>query len=325
VQKVVTFGEAMIRLTPPGLQRVEQANALDVWVAGAELNVAVGLARLGRPASWVSCLPSNALGRKVAAHARANDVATSGVHWVSDGRLGLFFTEIGHTPRPSVTLYDRERSAFASLHASVFDWQTLLADACAFHTSGITPALSPACAEAARQALAAARGAGCHTSYDLNYRSMLSAPGTARQVLHLLAPLIDTLIASSLEAEAVFGLTGDPRDVAQALRDQLSIERVVVSARVDARNGGQTRHSACVDGSHSEVVSPAFHTVDPLGGGDAFSAGFLHGLLEDGPHRGLEIGGALAALKQSIPGDSAVVSRDEVDHLLNGHAAFTRR
>src|SRR4051794_8767007 len=112
----------MLRLTPPGLQRLEQANAFDLWVAGAELNVAVALVRLGRPAAWVSRLPDNALGRRLAAHARAHGVDTDGVEWAGEGRVGLLFVEVGQRPRPTASLYDREGSAFARLDAAAFDW-----------------------------------------------------------------------------------------------------------------------------------------------------------------------------------------------------------
>ena len=325
--RIVTFGEAMIRLSPPGARRLEQAHALDVWVAGAELNLAVALVRLGASASWVSCLPMNALGRKVDAHARGYGVDTNGVRWVDGGRVGLFFTEVGQAPRPSATLYDRADSAFAAVEAQAFDWPALLHGAQAFHTSGITPALSPACARATADALEAARRTDRHTSYDLNYRAMLTTPEEAWRCLESLAPAIDTVIASSTEIATVCGLTGEPLDVAGRLRERLGVRRVVVSSRVDGRDGTQVRRSACADDDDEpcEVLSPGFRTVDPLGGGDAFAAGFLHGLLEAGPRRGLELGGVLAALKQSIPGDSAIVHRDEVEHLLNGGGVSTLR
>jgi len=322
---VLTFGEAMLRLTPPGMRRLEQAHALDVWVAGAELNVAVGLARLGASAGWVSRLPANALGRRVVSHARANGVDTSGVAWSERGRLGLFFVEVGQAPRPSTTLYDRDDSAFAALDPAAFDWAELLQGARAFHTSGITPALSAACEQATEGALRAARAADCHTSYDLNFRGRLTTPAAARRCLERLAPAIDTLIASMGEIEAVLGIAGPPGDVAAQLRDALGIRRVVVSARIDSRDGLQLRHSALADGEVLERESPAFRTVDPLGGGDAFSAGFLLGLLEDGPGYGLEMAGAVAALKQSIPGDVAILVREEVEHLLDGGDGRTRR
>jgi 2-dehydro-3-deoxygluconokinase len=307
----------MLRLTPPGLQRLEQANTLDLWVAGAELNVAVALARLGEPVAWVSVLPDNPLGRRVLAHARGNGVATGGVRWASEDRLGLMFVEVGERPRPSATLYDRGGSAFASLDADAFDWQALLTGARAFHTSGITPALSSSCLRATEAAFGAAAAAGCHTSFDLNFRARLTTPEQALATVESLAPRVDTLIASAGEVRAIFGLVGEPADIAKSLRERLGVGRVVVSSRLDTGHDTQARRSACVDGEVIQVDSPEFHTVDPLGGGDAFSAGFLSGLLAGSPRRGLELGGAVAALKQSIPGDFAIVDAEEVEHLLN--------
>jgi len=325
-EAIVTFGEAMLRFTPPALQRIEQASAFDLWVAGAELNVAVALARLGRPAVWVSRLPDNALGRRLVAHARANGVDTDAVEWAADGRVGLLFVEVGQRPRPTTSLYDRDGSAFAALDPAAFDWPALLDGARALHTSGITPALSPACTRATADALAAAQAAGCHTSFDLNYRTLLSTAGEARATLEALAPSIDTLIASAGEAEAVFELAGDPADVASSLQARLGIERVVISSRLDTGHATQVRRSVSVDVDVVQVDSAEFTTVDPLGGGDAFTAGFLAGLLADGPRRGLELGGALAAIKQSIPGDFAIVDAAEVEELAGGSDyAWTRR
>jgi 2-dehydro-3-deoxygluconokinase len=315
---IVTFGEAMIRLTPPGNQRLEQAGAFDLWIAGAELNVAVALARLGETVAWVSRLPANALGRRVLLHARGQGVATNAVQWAPEGRLGLLFVEVGQAPRPSASLYDRDGSAFASLDPEAFDWPALLDGARAFHTSGITPALSPACRRATADALAAAHAAGCHTSFDLNYRALLSTRDEARATTESLAPLIDTVIASAGEVAAVFGLEGEPADVAPELRRRLGVARVVVSSRLDTERDTQARRSVCADGDLVQADSAEFRTVDPLGGGDAFSAGFLSGLMDGGARRGIELGGAMAALKQSIPGDFAVVDREEVEELVVG-------
>ncbi len=300
---IVTFGEAMLRFTPPGLQRVEQASAFDVWVAGAELNVAVALARLGVAAAWVSRLPDNVLGRRLAAHARATGVDTESVEWSADGRLGLLFVEVGQRPRPTAEPLRPRRLGVrdpAILRPSTGRRSSRAPVHC-------TRAASPrrcrqACARATADALAAARAVSCHTSFDLNYRALLGTPGDARARLETLAPHIDTLIASAGEAKAVFGLADDPADVAGALRDRLGIERVVISSRLDAGDSMQVRRSVSVDGEVVQVDSVEFATVDPLGGGDAFSAGFLAGLLADGAQRGLELGGAMAALKQSIPG-----------------------
>jgi 2-dehydro-3-deoxygluconokinase len=323
--EVVTFGEAMIRLSPPGVLRLEQAHSLEIWAAGAELNVAVGVSRLEMASSWVSRLPSNQLGRMVAAHARANGVDTSDVVWADDARLGLFFVEVGHPPRPSSTLYDRTHSAFACLEPREFAWGELLRDAAAFHTSGITPALSDACAEATGEALRAARKSGCRTFYDLNFRRLLTSPDDARGHVERLAPFIDVLIGSSAELATVFELDDDPREVAQSIHSDLDIDLVVASSRVDTTDGKQVRRCVAVGDDVNELISPAFQIVDPLGGGDAFCAGFICGLINVGVQRGLELGNAMAALKQSIAGDFAIVDPREVERLLSGGGVQTLR
>src|ERR671935_879907 len=140
---VVTFGEAMIRLSPPGFRRLEQARSLDVQVGGAELNTAVALARLGRRSTWVSRLTDNPLGRLIANHAREAGVATEHVVWTPEDRVGLYFLEFGAAPRASSVLYDRKGSAIANVRPGMVPWQRVLAGAKWFHVTGITPALGP--------------------------------------------------------------------------------------------------------------------------------------------------------------------------------------
>src|SRR5579885_681950 len=170
---VVTFGEAMIRLSPPNFRRLEQAQGLDVQVGGAELNTAVGLARLGRSAAWVSRLTRNPLGRLVANAARQAGVNTDHVVWTDEDRVGLYFLEFGAAPRASSVLYDRKGSAAAAVRPGMVPWAAVLAGAKWFHVTGITPALGTGAAEATREALQAARQAGVRTSIDLNYRVKL--------------------------------------------------------------------------------------------------------------------------------------------------------
>ena len=146
--RVVTFGEAMLRLSPPGRLRLEQARMLEIWPAGAELNVAVGLARLGSEAAWVSRVPANPLGEIVLAHARSFGIDVAGVLRAEAGRLGLYFVETLEPPLASRAHYDRAASAFALLDPDELDWPALLAGADAFHVTGITPALSDGCARA---------------------------------------------------------------------------------------------------------------------------------------------------------------------------------
>src|SRR5262249_250060 len=158
--------------------------------------------------TWVSRLPENPLGRRVAAHARANGVGTSHVDWTTDGRLGLLFVEVGQRPRPTASLYDRADSAFPNLDPPAFHLPPPLAGARPPPTSGIPPAPPATGEQATIEALKAARNSGCHTSFDVNYRALLTTPGQARATITKLAPYIDTLIASAGEAEAVFSLTG---------------------------------------------------------------------------------------------------------------------
>src|SRR6516225_2080446 len=140
--EIVTFGEAMIRLSPPNFQRLEQAQSLDVRVGGAELNTAVALARLGRQTAWVSRLTRNPLGRLIANRAREAGVSTEHVVWTDEDRVGLYFLEFGAAPRASSVLYDRRDSAIAAVKAGMVAWDKVFAGAKWFHLTGITPALS---------------------------------------------------------------------------------------------------------------------------------------------------------------------------------------
>src|SRR6059036_1070416 len=170
---VITFGEAMIRLSPPSFRRLEQATSLDVQVGGAELNTAVGLARLGRLTAWVSRLTRNPLGRLVANSAREAGVSTDHVVWTKDDRVGVYFLEFGAAPRASSVLYDRKGAAIAGIKPGMVAWNRVFAGSKWFHVTGITPALSPSAADATREAMQAARSAGVSTSMDLNYRVKL--------------------------------------------------------------------------------------------------------------------------------------------------------
>src|SRR5438093_8181728 len=171
--EVITFGEAMIRLSPPNFRRLEQARSLDVQVGGAELNTAVGLARLGRSAAWVSRLTRNPLGRLIANHAREAGVSTEHLLWTDEDRVGVYFLEFGAAPRASSVLYDRKGAAIANVRPGMIDWKKVFSGAKWFHVTGITPALSATAAETTREALQEARSAKVGTSIDLNYRAKL--------------------------------------------------------------------------------------------------------------------------------------------------------
>jgi 2-dehydro-3-deoxygluconokinase len=319
--RAVAFGEAMLRLSPPGRLRLEQARTLEVWPAGAELNVAIGLARLGADAAWVSRLPGGPFGEIVLGHARSFGVDVTGVLRADGTRLGLYFAELAEPPLPGRVVYDRADSAFATLDPGELDWSALLAGADAFHVSGIAAAVSDGCARAVAEALAAAE---CHTSYDLNLRTTLAPPERWRANLEAVAGLVDTLFCSVDDARAVLGVDGEPAAVAAALRDRLRIARVVVSRRVPD-GAGLRRETAAVDGdATAEAHSPPFRGSEPIGAGDAFCAGLLHGLLTEGLERGLELGGAMAAAKQAVPGDAPLVGPEELELALAGDPRLRR-
>src|SRR3984893_3444145 len=180
---VLTFGEAMIRLAPPNFRRLEQARSLDLQVGGAQLNTAVGLARLGRKAAWVSRLTNNPLGRLIANHAREAGVSSEHVIWTEEDRVGVYFLEFGAAPRASSVLYDRKGAAIAGIRPGMVPWARVFAGAKWFHVTGITPALSASAAETTREALARARQLGLRTSIDLNYRAQLWSQAEAGRVM----------------------------------------------------------------------------------------------------------------------------------------------
>jgi 2-dehydro-3-deoxygluconokinase len=318
--ELVTFGEAMIRLTPPGFRRLEQANSLDVQVGGAELNTAVCAARLGHSSAWVSRLTDNPLGRLIAGQARAAGVDTSHIAWTPEGRVGLYFLEMGAAPRASSVLYDRKSSAIAAIQPGMIDWRKALAGARWLHTTGITPALSPSAAAVTLEGLKAAREMGLTTSIDLNYRVKLWAPEEAGACMAGLMPYTDVLITTEEDLQRVFGIQGKSHEeAAEKAARAFSLKAVVVTLRDNPlvwRNSwsGIVWH----DGSILRSRVYEVEIVDRLGAGDSFAAGFIHGMLTGDVHKAVEWGAAVSALKHSIPGDFAWVTREEVESLLKG-------
>ncbi len=317
---VITFGEAMVRLSPPNFRRLEQARSLDVQVGGAELNTAVGLARLGRTSAWVSRLTDNALGRLIANHAREAGVSTEHVLWTKDDRVGLYFLEFGAAPRASGVLYDRKGAAIAAIQPGMLDWAKVFVGARWFHVTGITPALSTGAAAATREALEAARRAGVGTSVDLNYRVKLWSPQEAGRCMSELMRLTDYLITTEEDVERVFGIKGkDHEEAAGLTAKRFALKGVAMTLRENPlvwRNGWTGM--VWQDGKVLKARSYEVEIVDRLGAGDSFAAGFLDGLLDGDAQKGLDRGVAMSAIKHSIPGDFAWVTREEVEATLAG-------
>jgi 2-dehydro-3-deoxygluconokinase len=317
---VVTFGEAMIRLSPPGFRRLEQAHSLDVQIGGAELNTAVALVRLGHRAAWVSRLTRNPLGRLLENQVRASGVSTEHLVWTDEDRVGLYFVEFGAAPRASSVVYDRRESAIARLHPGTVDWSTVFAGARWFHVTGITPALSATAAEATREALQQARAAGVRISIDLNYRAKLWNTADAQRWMTEFMQWCDVLITTEEDAEKVLGVTGtDYDDVARQLGQRFPLQLVAITLRENPlvwKN--RWTAIAWAKGAMYRTRTYDVEVVDRLGAGDSFAAGLIHGLLNDDVQQALDWGVAISALKHSVPGDFAWISATEVEALLKG-------
>ena len=328
---LVTFGEAMVRLTPPAFQRLEQAHSFDVHVGGGELNVAVAAARLGIASRWVSRLPENALGRMIANRAREQGVDVH-VEWTADDRAGLYFAELGAAPRASSVLYDRAESAISRIKPGSIDWPSVFDGARWFHVSGITPALSDAAAKVTAESLVAAKKAGLTVSYDLNYRSKLWSAEKARAVQEPLMEHVDVLITTEEDTRVVFGIGADKSDsydrvdaesyaqIARTLEERFDLRAVAVTLRENPRVLLNT-WSAIVVAEDKLYRAPRYEVevVDRIGAGDAFSAGLIVSRLENrGWDEAVRFATATSALKHSIPGDFCLVTRTEVEHVLRG-------
>jgi 2-dehydro-3-deoxygluconokinase len=318
--EVITFGEAMVRLSPPSFRRLEQARSLEVFVGGAELNTAVGLARLGHSAAWVSRLTRNPLGRLIANHAREAGVSTEHILWTDEDRVGVYFLEFGAAPRASSVLYDRKGAAIANVRPGMVDWRKVFDGARWFHVTGITPALSPTAAESTREALQAARAGGVRTSIDLNYRAKLWSTVEAGRWMSEFMQLCDVLITTEEDTERVFGISRAGFEaVAEKLARQFPLRTVAITLRENPLVWKNTWTAiAYQDGKVFRTRSYEVEIVDRLGAGDSFAAGLIHGLLADDLQRGLDYGVAASALKHSIPGDFNWVTPEEVEALLRG-------
>jgi 2-dehydro-3-deoxygluconokinase len=330
---VVTLGETMLRFTPPGFKRLEQATVFEAEVGGSESNTAVALARLGLSAAWLSRLPANSLGQKVARTLAGQGVDVSHVAWSDPGplargaeggeRLGLYFVELAGSPRDGQVLYDRRDSAFSRMQPEHLPAELFQPGRVRLlHLTGITPALSPSAAATALAAMNAARESGSIISFDLNYRARLWTPEAARAGCEPFASAADILIMPLRDAISIYDL--DPSTSAEEALDQL--RGTYPQAAIILTLGGDGA-LGCEPGGMPQQ-QPVFTAADigRIGGGDAFAAGVLYGRLQSEAGHGwlaeaLRWGAAMAALKYTIPGDLPIIDKAEVERLLAGEGS----
>jgi len=303
--ELVTFGETLLRLSPPAGERIESADRFECRTAGAESNVAIAAARLGTDAAWLSKLPDSVLGRRVAGDVRSHGVDVR-VVWSDEGRQGTYYLEHGGEPRGPNVIYDRADAAVTTADRADLDTDAVT-DAEVFFTTGITPALSETLFETTETLLDRCSTAG----FDLNYRSKLWSPAEARAAYEELLPAVDLLFAPERDCREILQLDGAPAEIADTLRSQYDCETVVLTRGEEgalAHSGGDVIEQPVVEAD----------TVEPIGTGDAFVGAYLSRYVRgESTATTLRWGAATAALKRTIAGDVALVSESEVKDVLD--------
>jgi 2-dehydro-3-deoxygluconokinase len=334
-KRVVTFGEIMLRLSPRAGQRLRQARSLEVTYGGAEANVAVALAQWDVESRFVTVLPAHDIGQAAVDLLRSLGVDTSFIR--RDGhRIGTYFLEQGASQRPSRVLYDRSDSAIAGVGTGDIDWENVFDGAVWFHWTGITPALSEGAAAVTAEAVRAAKATGLSVSTDLNYRAKLWSRERAKEVMDPLMEYVDVVVANEEDAANVFGIVARGshpelgeidaaayEDVARQLVERFDLQVAAITLR-ESHSASDNTWSACLWDGEDFLISRSYpiHIVDRVGGGDAFSAGLVFGLLTGkGSQDALEFGVAASCLKQTIVGDFNLVSVSEVEALAGGNVA----
>jgi 2-dehydro-3-deoxygluconokinase len=298
----LTLGETLVRLSPPGMLRLDQARQFEVGVGGSELNVACLLARLGRRAAWVSRLPEGPLGRIVDGEGRRHGVDMSlckRVPMDQGARQGLMFFEAGPQPRNARVIYDRKNSAAAGMDIADADWPSLVAASARVHLSGITPALSETCKALVLEVAAIAGRAGVKLSYDLNYRATLTTTQEAAAVLATIAPHLELFVVAERDAQHVLGFAEAGERLAEAIAARYGVPLVALTRSPGADTGD-------IFLSHGAIRSaPRYpvEIVDRIGAGDSFVAGLIHGLLDNDPDRAIRLAAYAAAIGLATPGD----------------------
>ncbi|MDY2970238.1 MAG: sugar kinase [Butyricicoccus pullicaecorum] len=330
--KVVTFGELMLRLAPNGYYRFFQDDQLQATFGGGEANVAVSLANYGMDASFVTKLPTHAIGQAAVNSLRKYGVDTSQIVRGGD-RVGIYFLEKGASQRGSVCIYDRAHSAIQEAAPSDFDWDAIFEGVDWFHFTGITPALGENLVEICREACKAAKAHGVKISCDLNYRGKLWTRDQARAAMTDLCQYVDVCISNEEDAKDVFGIEAENTDiyggklnkegyksVAKQLADKFGFEKVAITLRTSISASDNDWAAMLYDGeNYCFSKEYHLHIVDRVGGGDSFGGGLIYALLSGkNTQDAVEFAVAASALKHSIEGDYNLVTVSEVEKLAGG-------
>lgn len=330
--KIVTFGEIMLRLAPNGYYRFFQNDQLQATFGGGEANVAVSLANFGLDASFVTKLPTHAIGQAAVNSLRYFGVDTNYIIRGGD-RVGIYYLEKGASQRGSVCIYDRAGSAIQKAKKEDFNWDKIFEGAEWFHFTGITPALGENLVEICKDACIAAKKHGVKVSCDLNYRGKLWTREQARAAMSELCKYVDVCISNEEDAKDVFGIEAENTDiyggklnkegyksVAKQLADKFGFEKVAITLRTSISASDNDWAAMLYDGK-DYCFSKEYHLriVDRVGGGDSFGAGLIYSLVSGkNTQEAVEFAVAASALKHSVEGDFNRVSVAEVEKLALG-------
>ena len=310
---VTTIGEGQLRYSVPLGTDLQRATQLDVNVTGTEANVASLLARLGWRCGWVSALPNNPLGRRVAHEYAQSGLDLSAIVWSEAGRLAIYYVEFGLPPKGTQVYYDRKDTCFANMTRDDIDWEYLL-DTRLLHISGLSVPLSPSIGAILTEAVERARAERIPISFDMNYRSRIWTTEAAAEAIAPFLQAVDILFFARGDAERIYSFGGAPEDIVRQLGNLTSARAIVTSL---------SSEGIVAWDRHRFHIEPAknIQVLDRIGAGDAMVAGVLHGWLQGDMFKGLRYGVLTAALNLTHYGDAVYISREELEELLDGPGA----
>lgn len=323
---LLTMGEILLRLSPPGYERLSVCSSFDKYLGGAELNVASGAAQLGLKTGIISKIPDNAMGTWVRNFVRQSRVDDT---WLAsdrenDARLGIYYYEQASHPRKPQVVYDRKHTSVNKITPSDFD-KSMFSSARCFHTSGITLALGKQCRETAIELMKRFKENGTLISFDVNFRGNLWSGPEAKACIEEILPLVDIFFCSDSTARLTFLKEGSTEEILKSFTRDYPISVVASTQRTvhspTVHSFGSLLYDAADDVFYEEEPYEKIEVVDRIGSGDSYIAGVLYGLLSDADNcrRALEYGNAISAIKNTIPGDLPLTDKNEIDAVIAAH------
>ncbi len=322
---LITFGEIMLRLSPPRHARIVDGDVFEKRAGGAELNVASGVALLGLRTGIISRLPQNELGTFIKNRIRFVGVSDDFLCYDDSpsARLGIYYYEMGAAPRKPTIVYDRFNASVCGITLDDIP-EEAYSSTRMFHMSGISLALGTR--NVAIEVLKKFKEHGAKISFDVNYRANLWGEDEARETIQKILPLVDVLFISEETSRRMFHKTGDLHSIMKSYAEEYGVKIVATTQRtvISPRKHDFTSviYSARKDQFYTEAPYTNIDVIDRIGSGDAYVAGVLFGLLKyDDPHKAMQFGNATSSVKNTVPGDLPSSDFKEIDRIIREHNA----